>query len=138
MSADPAAPSEHGHGRLRFGEFAVDRAVQQLRRDGETVHVEPRAFRLLLYLIAHRDRLVTKHDLVEQVWGGAFVTDNAVDRAVARLRKTLGDDVKEPRYIETAPGLGYRFVAEVTDESALPAAAIDPTPKAVSAPRARA
>ena len=78
---------------LRFGEFEIDTAAELLRRDGETVHLEPRIFHLLVYLLEHRDRLVTKQDLNEQVWAGAFVTDNAVDRAVARLRKALGDDV---------------------------------------------
>ena len=98
---------------LRFGAFEIDTAAELLRRDGETVHLEPRIFHLLLYLLEHRDRLVTKQDLNEHVWAGAFVTDNAVDRAVARLRKALGDDVHQPRYIETVPTRGYRFVAEM-------------------------
>lgn len=98
---------------LRFGAFEIDTAAELLRRDGEIVHLEPRIFHLLLYLLEHRDRLVTKQDLNEQVWAGAFVTDNAVDRAVARLRKALGDDVHQPRFIETVPTRGYRFIAKV-------------------------
>ncbi len=114
---------------LRFGAFAIDPAAELLRRDGESVHLEPRAFQLLVYLLEHRDRLVTKQDLNEQVWAGAFVTDNAVDRAVARLRKALGDDVHQPRYIETVPTRGYRFVAEV--ESGEPAQAA-PAPASIA------
>ena len=98
---------------MRFGEFEVDVAAELLRQGGETVHLEPRIFHLLVYLLEHRDRLVTKQDLNENVWRGAFVTDNAVDRAVARLRKALGDDVHSPRFIETVPTRGYRFVAPV-------------------------
>lgn len=117
---------------LRFGAFEVDTAAELLRRDGETVHLEPRIFHLLVYLLDHRNRLVTKQDLNEQVWAGAFVTDNAMDRAVARLRKALGDDVHQPRYIETVPTRGYRFVAEV--ESGEPAAAVEPPPPAAPLP----
>jgi Tol biopolymer transport system component/DNA-binding winged helix-turn-helix (wHTH) protein len=102
---------------LRFGEFEVDRAAELLRRHGEVVHLEPRSFRLLVHLLDHRDRLVTKQDLNESVWDGAFVTDNAVDRAVARLRRALGDDVHQPRFVETVPTRGYRFIAQVEGEA---------------------
>ena len=98
---------------MRFGEFEVDVAAEILRKGGETVHLEPRIFHLLVYLLEHHDRLVTKQDLNEKVWSGAFVTDNAVDRAVARLRKALGDDVHSPRFNETVPPRGYRLVAPV-------------------------
>jgi Tol biopolymer transport system component/DNA-binding winged helix-turn-helix (wHTH) protein len=107
--------------RLRFGGLELDTASGQLSRGGKVVSIEPRAFDLLLCLLEHRDRLVTKAQLTERVWRGAFVTDNAVDRAVARLRKTLGDDVRQPRFIETVPSRGYRFVA-VVEESAQPPA----------------
>jgi Tol biopolymer transport system component/DNA-binding winged helix-turn-helix (wHTH) protein len=112
--AAPGAP----HARLRVGDLEIDTAAGLLRRDGEIVRLEPRIYQLFLYLLENRGRLVTKDELFEHVWGGAFVTENALDRAVARLRKALGDDVRAPRYVETAPTRGYRFVAEVEEAAA--------------------
>ena len=70
-------------------------------------------FDVLRFLIAHRDRLVTKEELLEGVWPGTFVGPNALTRAVAQLRKALGDDADEPRYVETVARRGYRFIAPV-------------------------
>jgi DNA-binding winged helix-turn-helix (wHTH) protein len=111
-AVQPPAPR-----RLHFGEFEVDTAAARLMRDGVPVHLEPRTLHLLVFLLDHQRRLVTKAELIEQVWSSAFVTDNALDRAVARLRKALGDDVRAPRFIETVPTQGYRFVAEVSSET---------------------
>src|SRR5262245_47022017 len=84
-----------------------------VKRGGITVDLEPKVFDVLRFLIARRDRLVTKEELLENVWSGTFVAPNALTRAVAQLRKALGDDADQPRYIETAAKRGYRFVAPV-------------------------
>jgi Tol biopolymer transport system component len=68
----------------------------------------------LLYLIEHRDRAISKEELVEAVWQDTAVTDNALTRIIAQIRRELGDDARQPRFIQTLPTLGYRFVAALT------------------------
>src|SRR5687767_12090980 len=83
-------------------------------RAGDPIPLEPKAFDLLVHLIEHRDRLVPKDELLESLWPGTFVTPNVLTRAMAQLRKGLGDDAHEARYIETFAKRGYRFIAPVT------------------------
>ncbi len=94
-----------------------------VRRDGERLDLEPKAIRVLIHLLRNRDRVVTKEELVGAVWEGATITDNAVTRVVAQLRRELGDDSRSPRYIETVPTLGYRFVAAAREVDGGPPAA---------------
>jgi DNA-binding winged helix-turn-helix (wHTH) protein len=96
-----------------FGDVYVDFSRMTVKRDGTVVGIEPKVFDLLRFLITHRDRLVTKEELLDGVWRDTFVAPNALTRAVAQLRKALGDDADEPRYIETAARRGYRFIAPV-------------------------
>ncbi len=77
------------------------------------VELEPKAIRVLLYLIEHHERVVSKDELFEQIWAGVDVTDNALTRVVGQLRKGLGDDAKQGRLIETVPTVGYRFVGKL-------------------------
>ena len=113
-----------------FGDVRVDVGCVAVTRAGGTVPLEPRAFDLLVYLIAHRDRLVTKDELLDAVWPGTFVTPNALTRAVAQVRKALGDESTDARYIETLQKRGYRFIAPVTE---IPHPASDPAPPVPSA-----
>jgi TolB-like protein len=103
--------------RYRFGEFVLDPMGMRLARGGVPLELEPKALLTLLHLVAHRDRLVTREELHESVWHGAFVTEGSQTRAVAQIRRALGDDAREPRYVETAHGLGYRFIAETAEET---------------------
>jgi DNA-binding winged helix-turn-helix (wHTH) protein/Tol biopolymer transport system component len=103
-------PEEH----YRFENVDVDPRNLRVRVDGEVRPLEPKSFRLLQLLIENRGRVVTKTEIVASVWEGTFVTDNAITRAVTQIRKALGDDAKQPRFIETIPTVGYRFLAEVT------------------------
>src|SRR5262245_27325367 len=96
-----------------------------VKRGDRAVDLEPKVFDVLRFLITRRDRLVTKEELLENVWPGTFVAPNALTRAVAQLRKALGDDADQPRYIETVAKRGYRFVAPVVIDGGL-AAAIAP------------
>lgn len=98
---------------LRFGDFELQVRAARLLRDGRSIPLEPRAFDLLLLLAKSGGRLVEKEEILEAVWKGALVTDNALTRSVARLRKALGDSAKEPRFIETVHSRGYRFLAGV-------------------------
>ena len=99
----------------RFDNVIVDGASFRIRVDGEPRAIEPKSLRLLQFLIEERDRAVSKDEILQAVWGGAFVSDNALTRAIAQIRKVIGDDPKQPRYIETVHTVGYRFLAQVTE-----------------------
>src|ERR1700688_4033170 len=99
---------------LRIGAWCVNPASGQISRDGETARVEVRTMRLLLCLAEHAGEVVSIEDLLTQVWSEVVVSPDSVYQAVATLRRVLGDDPKQPTYIETVPRLGYRMVARVS------------------------
>jgi len=99
-----------------FDDICVDLDQMLITRSGARVDVEPKAFDVLRHLVEHRARLVTKDELLDTVWRGTFVTPNVLTRAVAQLRKALGDDAHRARYIETVSRRGYRFIAPVTSD----------------------
>ncbi|HEV2782784.1 MAG TPA: alpha/beta fold hydrolase [Actinophytocola sp.] len=99
----------------RFEDCHVDPRQFELRRGGDVVHVEPQVFTLLTHLIEHRDRVVTKAELLDAVWGDRFVSDSALTSRVKALRRAVGDDGARQRIIATVHGVGYRFVAEVAE-----------------------
>jgi TolB-like protein/DNA-binding winged helix-turn-helix (wHTH) protein len=99
---------------LRVGDWRVSPSSGQISREGETVRVEARTMRLLLYLAGHAGEVVSIDELLEQVWAGVIVTPDSVYQAVTSLRRMLGDDPKQPAYIATVPRLGYRMVASVS------------------------
>jgi TolB-like protein/DNA-binding winged helix-turn-helix (wHTH) protein len=107
----------------RFGDFQVDVPGFRLLKAGEALPVEPKALSLLIFLIENRGRLIERHELIRAVWQDAFVTDHVLNRAVGQLRKLLDEDPKQPRYIETVPTLGYRFIAYVEGTTEAGAAA---------------
>ena len=99
----------------RFGDFEIDLETWQLSHLGQAVHLEPTVLKLLIFLIENKDRLVLKRELLDTVWGDTYVSESALSKAVARLRKALEDDAHSPKYIETVHALGYRFIAKVQD-----------------------
>lgn len=116
MSREPPSeptPGASALARFRFGDVEVDVGAMQVTRGGARVELEPKVFDLLVFLARNPGRVVGKEEILERVWDGAFVTDNALARAVAQLRRALGDDAAHARYIETVRTRGYRFVAEV-------------------------
>lgn len=114
-------PSGVASGRTwQFGPFTLDEHKQELRRDGRRVELTGYPYRILEYLIRHRDRLVSKADLVGAVWGHGAATDvndGALRTHLYTLRQTLGDNADKPTYILTA-NKGYRFVFEPVTEGA--------------------
>lgn len=100
----------------RFGDIQVNAGNFQVRRGGALLDLEPKAIRVLVYLLEQRGRVVPKDELIEKVWDGVEVTDNALTRVVGQLRKALGDEAKNSRYIETMPTVGYRFIAALEEE----------------------
>src|SRR5262249_44942644 len=87
----------------------------RIQKGGRVLALAPRAFDVLAYLIEHRERAVDKQELFTQIWKDTFVTDNALTRAVKEVRRVVGDDADSPRYLETIPKRGYRFIAELRD-----------------------
>jgi Tol biopolymer transport system component/DNA-binding winged helix-turn-helix (wHTH) protein len=97
----------------QFDTVEVRPAAFTVLRDGRPANLEPKAVRVLLYLIEHRNRAVSKEELFEAVWEGTAVTDNALTRIVAQIRREIGDDARQAHYIQTLPTMGYRFVADL-------------------------
>ena len=98
-----------------FDDFLADPETWRLTRGGQEIHLEPVVLELLIYLIAHRERLVTRQELMDTVWGDTVISESALTKAVARLREALDDDPATPRYLETVRTKGYRFVADVEE-----------------------
>lgn len=98
----------------RFGDFQLDEKEQRLLRGGNPVATAPRTFALLSMLVRHPGELLAKDRLFDEVWRGVTVGDEALTQAIKDLRKLLGDDAAAPRFVETVPKRGYRFIAEVT------------------------
>src|SRR5439155_4697540 len=96
-----------------FDDVQVEPANFRAFKAGNAIQLEPKTLRLLLFLIENRVRLIEKEEILEGVWNGTHVTENALVREIAKLRKTLGDDPRTPKYIQTVPTRGYRFIAEV-------------------------
>lgn len=109
----------------RFGRCTLDTQTHELHRAEHGVPLQPKVFQVLAYLIAHRHRLVTKQELLEQVWSHQFVHDSVIARCIMEARKAIGDRDGAPHSIVTLRGQGYRFTAAVTDHAdAAPHAAI--------------
>jgi len=100
----------------RFGAFDLDVDGRDLRRAGESVHLEPQAFVLLSHLIAHRDRVVDKIELLDGVWGHSFLSDANLTTRIKEIRRALGDDGRQQHTIMNTRGRGYRFVATVSQD----------------------
>jgi TolB-like protein/DNA-binding winged helix-turn-helix (wHTH) protein/Flp pilus assembly protein TadD len=99
----------------RFDDFLADPETWRLSRGGQEIHLEPVVLELLIYLIAHSERLVTRQELMDTVWGDTVISESALTKAVARLREALDDDPAAPRYLETVRSKGYRFVGNVEE-----------------------
>jgi DNA-binding winged helix-turn-helix (wHTH) protein/tetratricopeptide (TPR) repeat protein/TolB-like protein len=102
---------------IRFGAFTADLRTSELRKDGRPVPLQPQPFQVLVELLSRPGEIVTKDELMQSVWQGAFVTDEALTYAIWEVRKALGDDAKNPAFIQTVPRRGYRFIASVESDA---------------------
>jgi DNA-binding winged helix-turn-helix (wHTH) protein/tetratricopeptide (TPR) repeat protein len=100
-------------GSYRFGPYRLDRAAYRLVDGDRAIELSPKAIDLLLLLVERAGSLVTKDDILKVVWPDVAVTDNALTQVVSDLRHALGDSSSAPRYLETVPRRGYRFIAPV-------------------------
>lgn len=112
------APSA-GNPILRFGVFELDTQTGELRKSGRTIRLRPQAAKVLAVLASRPDRLVTREELKEQIWGQDTFVDfeHGLNLCIQQIRATLDDNADVPRYIETLPRRGYRFIAPVQDST---------------------
>ena len=127
--------------RYHFSEFVLSPRRRVLTRDGREQPLIPRYFDLLVFLVEHRHEAVHRRDIFDRVWSDVVVSDSALSQAIRTIRRTLGDDSREPRFIRTVSRHGYRFVydgvVEEDDEQAWPAAeSARPQEPALQAPPA--
>jgi pimeloyl-ACP methyl ester carboxylesterase len=101
--------------RYRFAGAVIDTGTYELRAGERVVDVEPMVFDVLAHLIAHRDRVVTKEELLDAVWGDRFVSESALTTRIKQVRQAVGDDGQAQRVIKTLHGRGYRFVAPIEE-----------------------
>src|SRR5215470_7333349 len=101
-----------------FGAFQLDTAERLLRRlDGMAVPLTPRVFKTLLYMVEHHDAVLDKERIMEAVWPDSIVEENNLAQAISKLRHVFGETPASESYIATVPGRGYRFVAEVREQT---------------------
>ena len=121
--------------KFRIGDYVVDTARFRITHRDETVAVEPKVFDLLVHLIRHRDRVLTREQLFEAVWDGREVSDATLSNHVASARRALGDSGELQQTIQTVRGRGYRFVAPVEEIVGEPASAtVGTAPASAAAP----
>lgn len=109
VATEPVTPKNIFH----FGPFVLDGKNFQLEKSGQPVTITPRAFDVLVLLLSDPQNVVEKQQIFDAVWKDTFVTDNALTKIVKEIRQALGDSAESPRYIETVPKRGYRFIGEI-------------------------
>jgi DNA-binding winged helix-turn-helix (wHTH) protein/pimeloyl-ACP methyl ester carboxylesterase len=103
-----------------FADCALDCERRELRRDGKAVHVEPQVFDVLAHLVRNRDRVVNKDELLQAVWGGRLVSEDALTSRIRAARRAIGDTGERQHLILTMARRGFRFVGDVREQSADP------------------
>ena len=114
---------------FRFDRFCLDTAERSLSDGGRPVELASRYFDALVLLVSEQGRLVAKDRFMDEVWRGIPVTDEALTQCIRTLRRQLGDDASKPRFIETVPKHGYRFIAPVEPGAATASPALRPAPR---------
>jgi TolB-like protein len=99
--------------QFHFSDHVLDAGLRELTRDGQAVAVEPQVFDLLIYLVENRERVITKDDLIENIWHGRIVSESTLTSRVNSARKAVGDSGREQTLIRTIARKGFRFVGEV-------------------------
>src|SRR5579862_347380 len=124
-------PGSAGHSSFRIADLRVDPTLDEICRDGRTIKLEPKAMQLLMCLAERAGQVVSVDELLDVVWKEVVVSQDSVYAAVAALRRTLGDDPKNPRYIANVVRRGYRLIAPVSlweDSPAHPSGDTAPAP----------
>jgi DNA-binding winged helix-turn-helix (wHTH) protein len=103
----------------RFDPFIVDCDTRQLLRDDSELHLSPKAFDLLVFLLAKRPRAISKTEMLEHLWPSTFVEETNLASLVAEIRRALGDPAATPAFVRTVYRFGYRFVGDVIESGVL-------------------
>lgn len=119
----------------RFDDVRVDLQTYRVFKAGRAVQLEPKAFEVLVFLIEHRGRVIDKSELLDAAWKESFVTQNAMTRVIAQLRRALGDKPQDARYIKTVQTRGYLFIPEVRSDDTMAEAIIERLPPPAHADR---
>lgn len=111
------ATAASGNLPLRFGVFELDAETGELRKSGHTVRLRPQAAKILVLLASRPGQLVTREELREKIWGNETFVDfeHGLNLCIREVRAALDDDADTPRYVETLPKRGYRFIAPIQD-----------------------
>ncbi len=107
---------------FRFGPFSLDSDARQLLRDGVEVSLAPKALQLLLLLVQNRTRAMSRDELQQQLWPSTFVLDTNLAGLIAEIRRALQDAADSPTFVRTMHRFGYRFIGDVHEAQAPPAA----------------
>jgi DNA-binding winged helix-turn-helix (wHTH) protein len=100
-----------------FGDCALDTDLYALHRAGHSIRLRPKVFQVLTYLLAHRERVVSRQELCAQVWPDQFISEAALESAIRGVRRAIGDSGRAQQLIQTRHGHGYRFIADVTHDT---------------------
>jgi DNA-binding winged helix-turn-helix (wHTH) protein len=126
--------------RVRFADFEFDCHSGDLRRDGTSLKLQPQPAKVLAVLVRRAGQVITRQELAEQVWGSETFVDfeQGLNYAIRQIRSALEDDADQPRFLETLPKRGYRFIAQVDDHAAVVGMTTEPVNAApASTPRLR-
>lgn len=124
------------HKTYRFADFTLEASEHRLSRRGQEIYLRPKTFETLLYLVERHGHLVSKDELLDNLWPDVTVTESALTRCVKELRQGLGDDAQEPRYLKTIHRLGFKFIAEVEEGIQAPVSESDESAAAPATPAA--
>jgi DNA-binding winged helix-turn-helix (wHTH) protein len=102
-----------------FGDYKFDTHLYELRYVGRSIKIEPQVLKVLTYLVQHRDRVISRQELLEKLWSNPYVVDEALGRCIREARQALGDRRNAPQCILTVPRFGYRFIAPVEEHDHL-------------------
>lgn len=102
------------------GKWQAFTRLNTLTRGTESVRIEPKMMEVLAFLAKHKGEVISKNEIIRQVWPDTFITDEALWRCVSELRKILGDNNKHPQFIQTIPRRGYRLIAQAENPEACP------------------
>ena len=122
MAGDPQAAYE-------FGQFTLVPSQKRLLSDRELVPLAPKVFDTLVLLVEHQGRLIQKEEFLKALWPNSVVEEQALAHNISQLRKVLRDPAEDPRFIETVPKRGYRFIASVRTSAEPPAVPSSPAPR---------
>ena len=101
----------------RFHQFVLDTQEYTFSQNSEAVSLEPKVFDLLVYLVENRDRIVSKEELIEKIWGGRVISDSALNTCVRSVRRALQDDREKQAFVRTFPKRGFQFVGFIQGDS---------------------